>query len=213
MASEGKEPQNLNVALIVAIVAGALTLITSTVTSYLSNRGSLEVERVREKAQGELELQKLKTSLILEAVKVGDKQKALDNLTFFIDAGFLDDPQGKIKALLNDNVLPVLPTPKATSLDDDPNWSWVRTLFPEAAAGMAKQDLSAGDASLRKGDKNEALQHYKRALTAAEAYGCGTPVAKVAREKISKLPGSLALEPCVPPPPKEAAKQGTEDPH
>ncbi len=212
MAGEGKEPQNLNVALIVAIVAGALTLITSTVTTYLSNSGSLEVERARGKVQGELELLKLKTSLILEAVKVGDKQKALDNLTFFIDAGFLDDPQGKIKKLLNDNVLPVLPPPKAASLDDDPNWGWVRSLYPEAAAGLAKQDLSAGDASLRKGDNKEALRHFKKALQAAEAFGCDTPIATVAREKIRKLPGSPALEPCVPPP-KEAAKQGTEDPH
>lgn len=84
--------------LMTAIVGGVLALVGSVYVGYVNNQATVAVER-----------EKFKTSLVLEAVRVGDKQKALENLTFFVDAGFLEDPGGKIKALLDKNVLPVLP--------------------------------------------------------------------------------------------------------
>jgi tetratricopeptide (TPR) repeat protein len=98
------------VPVVTAIVAGLIGFLSSAYVGYLTNRGSLDIEHEKQKAQLDLENQKFKTNLIIEAVKTGDRKKALDNLTFFIDAGFLDDPGGKIKRLLARDVLPVLPT-------------------------------------------------------------------------------------------------------
>jgi hypothetical protein len=73
---------------VTAIIAGLIGFLTSAYVGYLNNQGTLEVERQKEKAAGDLEQRKLKTSLILEAVKVGDRQKALDNLTFLLTPVF-----------------------------------------------------------------------------------------------------------------------------
>jgi hypothetical protein len=95
---------------VTAVLAGLIGFITSAYVGYLNNNGTLEVEREKERAAAALETQKFKTNLILEAVKTGDRQKALDNLTFFLDAGFLDDPDDRIKKLITKNIFPVLPT-------------------------------------------------------------------------------------------------------
>jgi hypothetical protein len=101
MGAEEKSFSRIDLAVIIptvtAIVAGLIGFLTNAYVGYLNNDGTLQVERQKEKAESLLEQQKFKTSLILEAIKAGDKKKAIDNLTFFIDAGFLEDPGGKIK--------------------------------------------------------------------------------------------------------------------
>ena len=76
--------------LVTAIVAGLIGFVSSAYVSYTNNETSLTLEREKFKLNIELERQKFKTNLIIEAVKTGDKSKALDNLNFFLEAGFID---------------------------------------------------------------------------------------------------------------------------
>jgi hypothetical protein len=174
---------------VTAIIAGLIGFLTSAYVGYLNNQGTLEVERQKEKAAGELEQRKLKTSLILEAVKVGDRQKALDNLTFFIDAGFLDDEGGNIKARLDKNVLPVLP--RSAGLGN----------LDEFIQALGRIFASEGIMHEEKGELDEAFWLYKKALYFLENVSCGHPTATQVRERIEKLPGKPAIEPCVKHPP------------
>lgn len=190
MAHEEKSVSRINLAILipasVAVVGALLSFMASVYVGYLNNQATLEVEQKKEKAESELEQQKFKTSLILEAVKVGDKQKALDNLTFFIDAGFLVDPGGKIKSLLNKNVLPVLPNarreaysyddysydggkPKepsknSTSIVSLPDEKSVR-LEPTEPQKTALDMIKHGDELASQGNISGALYAYKQVLS------------------------------------------------
>lgn len=151
-------PSRIDLAIIIptvtAIVAGLIGFLTSAYVSYLNNNGTLEVEREKERAEAALENQKFKTNLILEAVKTGDRQKALENLTFFIDAGFLDDPDGKIKGLISRNVLPVLPTTQT----------------------LATQTLRLAQEAITRGDFNTAVELAERGLQIERASGADPSV-------------------------------------
>lgn len=163
---------------VTAIIAGLIGFLSSAYVTYLNNQGTLAVEQEKSKAESALEGQKFKTSLIIEAVKVGDKQKALDNLTFFIDAGFLDDPDGKIKGLLSRNVLPVLPDPQQLhTLEKQAiqsgDFSKAMTLAEQSIAlardqkdfnAISSELIQLGDLSVVTGRYTEALLHYREAL-------------------------------------------------
>jgi hypothetical protein len=98
--------------LVTAIVAGLIGFVSSAYVGYLNNKGTIALEHEREQGQLTIENHKSQTNLILEAVKTRDRKKALENLTFFLDAGFIDDPDGRIKSLIGRDILPVLPTNK-----------------------------------------------------------------------------------------------------
>jgi len=68
-----------------------LGLIAATVTLI----GNIFVTRQQTKAALEQEHVKTQSGLILEAIKTGDIDRAATNLGFFIELGFIDDPQGK----------------------------------------------------------------------------------------------------------------------
>jgi hypothetical protein len=92
--------QNMNPALLIGIIAAFITVSGNLVVTSIQGRNSLE-----------LESQKSQTSLILQAIKTGDRQKALENLKFFIDAGFIQDENNKITSLLKSGgIIPVLPS-------------------------------------------------------------------------------------------------------
>jgi hypothetical protein len=97
-----KLSSSLNLSVVVpiltAIIAGLIALLSNIYSTYLSSNNQLELEK-----------QRLKANLILESVKTGDKDKAVDNLRFFIEAGFIEDPDGKIASLVAERTLPVLP--------------------------------------------------------------------------------------------------------
>jgi hypothetical protein len=58
-----------------------------------------------------VEEQKLRSSLIIEAIKTGDPDSAKRNLLFFIESGLLEDPEGKISGILDvSGGSPVLPS-------------------------------------------------------------------------------------------------------
>lgn len=50
---------------------------------------------------GQLEKDKAQSNLILKAIETGNVQDSATNLRFLIEAGLLEDPSGKIMALLN----------------------------------------------------------------------------------------------------------------
>jgi len=62
----------------------------------------------------ELEMRKVQSSLILEAIKTGSTEQAATNLTFLLEAGLIADPDGRIKrsmtVLSSKQVAPILPS-------------------------------------------------------------------------------------------------------
>lgn len=80
------------------IIAALVTALSGIWVSYLDRQKALIAEK-----------QKLQSELILKAVSTSDQVSASRNLKFFVDAGFLDDPQGKIAELARKGQVPVLP--------------------------------------------------------------------------------------------------------
>jgi hypothetical protein len=107
------------VPILVAIVTGLVTVIAV----FLTGRANLKLEQQKFHADSDLEKQKFEidsklekqkfeSSLILQAIATGEQEAAKRNLTFLVSAGFLRDPDGKIRNLpLPDT--PVLPSPGA----------------------------------------------------------------------------------------------------
>ena len=86
--NRGRLDLSVVIPLMTAIIAGLIGFVSSVYVGYLNNAGTAAVEHEKSVAQVELERQKFKTSLILEAVETGDKAKAIDNLTFLSMQGF-----------------------------------------------------------------------------------------------------------------------------
>ena len=76
--------------------------------------GSLGIERQKQTAAAELARQEFETKLILKAIETPDRDEAVRNLQFFLDAGFIQDKDGKI-AKLNASQFPSI-TPAAPTV-------------------------------------------------------------------------------------------------
>jgi hypothetical protein len=88
--------------------------LTSLQIEELRTRGSLDLESSKQRATESLERKKFETQLILEAIKTSSRADAIRNLKFFVAAGFVSDPDGKI-ARLSDESLPSISTPSQES--------------------------------------------------------------------------------------------------
>src|SRR5467141_2966458 len=97
---------NVWVPILVAIVTGLITVITV----FVTGRANLKLEREKFSANSQLEQQKFETnsklerqkfeaSLVLQVIATGKRETAQKNLDFLVNAGFLPDPEGKIKEL------------------------------------------------------------------------------------------------------------------
>jgi hypothetical protein len=86
--------------ILATIVVAILGLFSNAYVTYLNSASQLQLETAR-----------ANTTLIVEAVKTGsaDPKVANRNLQFFIDAGLLKDPDGKIANLVKQGRSPVLP--------------------------------------------------------------------------------------------------------
>src|SRR5262249_22056403 len=84
--------------------------LTSLQIEKLKAEGNLELERSKQAATESLERKKFETSLILDAIKTASRSDAIRNLKFFVAAGFVSDPDGKI-VRLDDSILPSISTP------------------------------------------------------------------------------------------------------
>ncbi|MCC4298298.1 hypothetical protein [Aurantimonas coralicida] len=90
--------------------------VTSLEIEEVKVRGTLSLEEAKQKSLESLEKKKFETSLIFEAIKTPTRADAIRNLKFFVSAGFISDPDGKIAAL-DDGSLPSLsePSPEAAA--------------------------------------------------------------------------------------------------
>ena len=83
------------VPILVAILTGLVTVITV----FITGRANRDLEREKFKSREKPEHQKFESSLILHAIATGRRETALKNLQFLVRAGFLNDPEGRIKEL------------------------------------------------------------------------------------------------------------------
>jgi hypothetical protein len=95
--------------LLVAVVGGLAAVITSFLTTFLTGRANLRLEREKFKANEQLERQKFESSLILQMVTTGTLESATNNVEFLLDAGILSDPQGLIRKATMAGRVAVLP--------------------------------------------------------------------------------------------------------
>jgi len=67
--------------------------------AFFSSRATLELQK-----------REFETKLIVKGIETGDRDVAARNLSFFVEAGFINDPEGKIAKLAkNPSSSPVLP--------------------------------------------------------------------------------------------------------
>jgi len=115
---------------IIGIVAALIGFLGNVVATFLQGRSSLALEQAKYEVSRSLETDKFRSSLILEAIKTGDPEKAARNIEFFLAAGFIEDQSGKIGQYLSEKTkVPVLPS---TS--------------PALSAGEPVERLPSGDA-------------------------------------------------------------------
>lgn len=96
---------------VVGIAAALIGFLGNVVATYLQGRSSLDLERIKHEVSRALESDKFRSSLILEAIKTGDPEKAARNIEFFLEAGFVEDQSGKITKYLSEkSKIPVLPS-------------------------------------------------------------------------------------------------------
>lgn len=97
--------------LLTAIIAGAISIVGGVIANYYQGKHNLELERYKFDKNEELELQKQKHELVLKMIGTGDANQAAKNLLFLVNAGFIEDKDGRIAKLASDpNTIPVLPT-------------------------------------------------------------------------------------------------------
>jgi hypothetical protein len=170
---------NIWVPILVAIVTGLVTVIAV----YLTGRANLNLEREKFRASSQLEQlkfntnsklerQKFESSLVLQAIATGKQRTAQKNLEFLVNAGFLSDPEGKIKELAKQPAdTPVLPARGGTPQTkfQAPVFRWkVRTgsdphasLVKETPVHTTVEELAAEPRPADMKSPTEAYQHYQ----------------------------------------------------
>ena len=105
---EKDQKKRMVVTPIMATVFAALVGFTANIIStYLTNSNQLEVEKHR-----------LNSSLIINAADTGDEETAAQMLNLFVEVGYLNDPEGKIKNLVESGEIPVI---KKTAINTGAN--------------------------------------------------------------------------------------------
>lgn len=88
--------------------------LTSLEIEKIKVEGNLGLERTKQQATDALERKRFETSLILDAIKTPSRTDAVRNLKFFVAAGFVSDPDGRI-GRLSDDSLPSIGMPRVES--------------------------------------------------------------------------------------------------
>ena len=89
--------------LLLALVGGFVTLITSMVTNYLTASSARDADERRARVTHESEARALQSELIKSFLKTSEPKTARDNLTFLIEAGLLPDYEKQIGKYLKEN--------------------------------------------------------------------------------------------------------------
>ena len=98
-------------ALISAALGGGIQAWTTQDIESGKTTRELEIERSKEKAASKLERQKFEATLIINATSNVNKQDRIDNLDFFLKAGFIEDQDRKIAKLIEQNQVPFSQSP------------------------------------------------------------------------------------------------------
>lgn len=88
-----------NPILIGAFITGYVAIISSYFAAE-NARHQIEVDAASRNGLLQLERLKFESSLVLEAIKTGDADKAVINLDFLIKSGLLPDPDGLLKSYM-----------------------------------------------------------------------------------------------------------------
>jgi len=90
--------------LILAIVGGSLTLVTSIITNFLAVIATRDADERKASQARESESRALQSELIKTFLKTPDSKTARDNLTFLIESGLIPDHEKRIKEYLASNI-------------------------------------------------------------------------------------------------------------
>jgi kumamolisin len=105
--------------LLLAILAGVLTLVGNMAIALYNSKTTREQDQAKAADALALEKQKARYSLVLQAIGTGDQKLAERNIRFFINAGLLDDADGRVAKAL-EVFPPVLPAPSGSSPRPEP---------------------------------------------------------------------------------------------
>jgi lysozyme family protein len=93
----------------ILLIGGIVTLLGNIGLAYYNGLSSRAEESLKARHDLDLEREKAKADLILQAIASNDPGTAKRNILFFIQSGLIDDPKGKI-ARATSRYLPVLPS-------------------------------------------------------------------------------------------------------
>ncbi len=157
--------------LILGVAGALLGGFSSILATYLSTAEQSRDARTR-----------AQSDLIIEATKT-DRDTGRRNLLFFIKAGLMDDPDGKIVKLINDDLYPSLP-PALASAQAQAKWVPINGEAPDfrEALRLFRMAADKGDARAMANvgwiyengfglqpDCAQAMEWYKKALAAGDA--------------------------------------------
>jgi hypothetical protein len=98
--SEKNGHQKSNVTPLLLTILGAIgTGILAISNSYFQGKQARDLSYFQGQQAHDLEQDKLRSSLILKAIDSPDAEERKKALTFYVEAGLLSDPQGKIAAI------------------------------------------------------------------------------------------------------------------
>lgn len=93
----------------VLLLGGIVTLLGNLGVAAYNGFTSRDQEAIKARNALDLEREKAKASLVLQAISSNDPKTAQRNILFFIDAGFISDPEGRLKVAAS-KYAPVLPS-------------------------------------------------------------------------------------------------------
>lgn len=108
----------------------------------LKARANIELERQKQEAAERLDRAKFETTLILKATEAAKREDQVRNLKFFLNAGFIRDPDGKI-AKMDDGAYPSSPPVVASANTDSAE------LSARLADRPSREFITAGSANQR----------------------------------------------------------------
>jgi hypothetical protein len=125
--------------------------------TFIGLIGNLVVTFIQGRNNAEIESRKSQAAMIAEAIKTGDEAKAKRNLLFFLDAGLITDPDGRIRtALQQPSGTPVLPS----GVD-----ALLARREAEEVSHLIDDLVARGDIYVSEKQFDNAKRDYERAIT------------------------------------------------
>jgi hypothetical protein len=100
----------VNVGILAALLGFIANLVAEVNKAHLTVE-TLALEKAKAEVTAQIDKKKFESDMILKAVSVGDREQAIRNLKFFLEAGFISDANGRLRAL--GDAYPTLPEGKA----------------------------------------------------------------------------------------------------